>query len=423
MGNYRILSICFFLLMLTACQSTQIIKADKNVILAPAESLEFSIFPKQDWQETGVSVLAGKEYELKANGMWSYGPICGIADPSGAGNAPICSGPGYVIDKNSSALVGKIGPTGKPFFVGFGVKIKPEKSGKLLMGPNAWDWLPQDNTGKMDVKVTRVGESYQVTTPQVQPAPSQPPQQAQAPVKAVSKYLGATTQIQGPRIALVIGNSDYRISPLRNPVNDARLMSKTLRSLGFDVIHEENATQRKIKRALNHFGDRLEKAGRRAVGLFYYAGHGVQVSGRNYLIPIQANIQNEKDVDVEAVAVDGALIAMEYARNDLNVVILDACRNNPYRSGFRSANRGLALIDAPRGSLIAYSTSPGKVAADGSGLNSPYTTAVVKAMSDKGVAIERMFRNVRNQVMQMTNQQQVPWEASSLVGGDFYFNP
>jgi formylglycine-generating enzyme required for sulfatase activity len=222
------------------------------------------------------------------------------------------------------------------------------------------------------------------------------------------------------RIALVIGNSEYSSGPLLNPANDAKLMADSLNSLGFEVIARRNADQLTMKRAIEEFGSRLEKAGAGAVGLFYYAGHGVQLNGRNYLIPTTARIEREGDVEIEAVSADWVIEQMRYARNGLNIVILDACRNNPFTRSMRSADRGLATMDVPVGILIAYSTAPGAVAADGAGRNSPYTEALTQAMRDLHEPVEQVFKHVRVGVMNATSGKQVPWEASSLTG-DFYF--
>ena len=224
------------------------------------------------------------------------------------------------------------------------------------------------------------------------------------------------------RIALVIGNGGYETAPLKNPVNDARLMAATLRGAGFEVIERLDADQKAMKRAIQEFGERLEQAGQDGVGLFYFSGHGVQVGGVNYLIPIDTSINRESDVDIEAVSANAVLGTMEFARNRLNIVILDACRNNPYARSFRSATRGLARMDAPRGTLVAYATAPGGVAFDGEGANSPYTSALVQAMQAPGLKVEEVFKQVRLSVMAETGEQQVPWEGSSLTG-DFYFNP
>ena len=224
------------------------------------------------------------------------------------------------------------------------------------------------------------------------------------------------------RVALVIGNSAYEDSPLANPANDARLMAETLRGLGFDVIERTDADQKQMKLAIFELGDRLEAAGRDAVGLFYYAGHGVQVDGENYLIPLGAAISKERHVAIEAVGANWVLGQMEFAGNRVNFVILDACRNNPLTRGFRSQVRGLAKMNAPTGSLVAYSTGPGDVAADGESANSPYTRALAQAMQLPGLPAEKVFKLVRDAVREETGGEQTPWEESSMTGADFYFN-
>ncbi len=234
-------------------------------------------------------------------------------------------------------------------------------------------------------------------------------------------FLVSAPALAADRVALVIGNSAYIDSPLPNPANDARLVATTLRGLGFEVVERIDADQKTMKRAIQEFGDRLTAGGRSSVGLFYYAGHGLQVAGENYLVPVNADIRRESDVTIEAVNAAAVLATLDYAQNDLNFVIMDACRNNPYARSFRSGTRGLARMDAPRGTLIAYSTSPGDVALDGLGSNSPYTEALAAAMRHPGQPVEQMFKHVRRQVMAATEDQQVPWESSSLTG-DFYFN-
>src|ERR1700730_7083316 len=233
--------------------------------------------------------------------------------------------------------------------------------------------------------------------------------------------LGSTAlQAEEAKIALVLGNSDYSSAPLPNPANDAKLVGDALTALGFDVIARRNADQVTMKRAIQEFGSRLEKAGPGAVGLFYYAGHGMQLSGRNYLIPTTARIEREGDVEIEAVSADWVIEQMRYARNRLNIVILDACRNNPFTRSMRSVDHGLATMDAPAGILIAYSTAPGSVAADGTGRNSPYTEALTRAIHELHEPAEQVFKHVRVGVMSATSGKQVPWESSSLTG-DFYF--
>ncbi len=222
------------------------------------------------------------------------------------------------------------------------------------------------------------------------------------------------------RTALVIGNGGYSTGSLKNPVNDADDMAVALKRLGFNVILKKNAAQQDMEDAIRAFGDRLKKGG---VGLFFYAGHGVQISGKNFLLPIGVKIDRETDVKYRAVDADMVLDEMGNAGNPMNIVILDACRDNPFGKTFRTASRGLAIISsAPRGTLISYSTSPSSVAADGSGRNSPYTASLVKHMATSGLQVEDVFKNVRQDVAKQTGGKQIPWELSSLEGR-FYFAP
>lgn len=221
------------------------------------------------------------------------------------------------------------------------------------------------------------------------------------------------------RIALVMGNSAYADMPLKNPVNDARAMARALRDVGFDVIHVENQNQVGMKKAIREFGFKLRQ--NRGVGLFYYAGHGMQVKGTNYLLPVGSTIASEADVEDGAVNADFVMGQMEDAGNAMNVVILDACRNNPFARSVRSADKGLAQANAPTGTLIAYATAPGSVASDGTGTNGLYTQELLKNIRTPGRSIEEVFKNVRISVRQQTNGAQTPWESSSLVG-DFFFS-
>ena len=226
----------------------------------------------------------------------------------------------------------------------------------------------------------------------------------------------------GPRLALLIGNSNYgaALGSLPNPVNDAATMTQALRSVGFDVETVTNADQKTIKRAIARFGERLRAAGPGSTGLFFYAGHGIQSRGTNYLIPVGATIQAEADVDLESVAADTVLLQMEEAGSSTNIVILDACRNMPLSRSFRSGTRGLARMEAPNGSFVAYSTAPGSVAADGDGKNSPFVTALAQQIRKKGQPIEVVFRDVRRMVLESTGGKQTPWDSSSLIS-PFYF--
>jgi carboxyl-terminal processing protease len=243
------------------------------------------------------------------------------------------------------------------------------------------------------------------------------------PASSMSPAIAAAAASSGPRYALIIGNSQYGalLGRLPNPVNDAQSVAAALKAVGFNVDLVTDADQRAMKRAISRFGERLAAA-RGATGLFYYAGHGIQSRGTNYLIPVAAPIEREADLDLEAVAADTVLAQMEDAGAATSIVILDACRNMPLARSFRSSSRGLARMDAPNGSFIAYSTAPGSTAADGDGRNSPFASALVRQIGQKGLPIEVMFRGIRKDVLQATGGQQTPWDSSSLVD-PFYFVP
>jgi Caspase domain len=232
-------------------------------------------------------------------------------------------------------------------------------------------------------------------------------------VLAAAATARAQAPREEPRIALVIGNSTYREAPLRNPVNDARAMTRALRDLGFTVLAHENASKRTMEGAIVEFGRRLAEGG---VGFFYYAGHGLQVRGRNYLVPVDAEIDSEAMTRIAAVDVDLLLEQMAEARNRVNVVILDACRNNPFERRLRGASRGLAAVDAARGTLVAYATAPGSVAADGDGANGLYTEELLQALRVPGLKVEEVFKRVRVAVTERSKGAQTPWESSSLTG-------
>jgi uncharacterized caspase-like protein len=216
-----------------------------------------------------------------------------------------------------------------------------------------------------------------------------------------------------PRVALVIGNAAYADGALRNPVNDAREMARTLRSLGFLVLAHENLGKRAMEQAVLDYGRRIAGGG---VGLVFYAGHGLQVRGRNYLVPVDARITDEAGTRVAAVDVDLLLEQIVSARNRVNLVILDACRNNPFERRLRGSSQGLAAIDAARGTLVAYATAPGSVAADGDGAHGLYTDELLKALRVPGLKIEEVFKRVRVAVAERSKGAQTPWESSSLTG-------
>jgi uncharacterized caspase-like protein len=225
------------------------------------------------------------------------------------------------------------------------------------------------------------------------------------------------------RLALVIGNGGYTVGPLDNPANDAALMAETLRLAGFEVTHHVDLGYRDMQRAVVQFGRDLRGSGNDTVGMVYYAGHAIQSDGENYLIPVDADIQDELDLRIATLDVSTLMTSLDKAGNRLNMVILDACRNNPFKSVSRSGSRGLAKIDAASGTLLAFSTAPGRVAADGTGRNSPYTAALAKAIRTPGLPVEQVFKRVRIDVMERTGEQQVPWESSSLTGDFMFLEP
>ncbi len=222
------------------------------------------------------------------------------------------------------------------------------------------------------------------------------------------------------RVALVIGNSAYiRHAALANPVNDAKLMADRLKAQGFEVFAAYDAGQRDMKRAVQSFAASLRERGKDAVAFIFYAGHGVQVKGENYLIPVDEHIASEADVDIDAVSLSSIMSMLENTQTRLAIVVLDACRDNPFGYA-RGGLRGLARVDAPSGSLVAFSTAPGKAALDGpDGVNSYYTAALAQAMADPGLKIEEVFKKVRIAVREKTKGEQTPWESTSLTG-DFY---
>ena len=245
-----------------------------------------------------------------------------------------------------------------------------------------------------------------------------------APALAQTRAIGVEERPTGERVdecrvALVIGNGAYDTGRLRNPVNDAAAMSAALQGAGFEVTLLKDAGYQDIRRAVFSFGGALKRGG---VGLFYYAGHGVQVKGANYLIPTNAQITAAEEVEVEGLNVNNVLARMASAKNRLNIVILDACRNNPYGQWYRGARSGLAQTRAPSGTYIAYATAPGQVASDGQGANSPFTEALISAMGKEGLKLEDVFKEVRGQVQTASRGDQVPWTSSSITG-DFYFKP
>ncbi|MCR8827341.1 caspase family protein [Pseudosulfitobacter koreensis] len=235
--------------------------------------------------------------------------------------------------------------------------------------------------------------------------------------------LGAAAVQAQDRIALVIGNGQYaQVAPLDNATNDARLITQSIRDAGFTVTLLEDAAQTDMRRAIADFGQALRDGGPETVGLFYYAGHGVQSFGANYLLPVDAGLTDAADLDLVAMDASAVLRQMASARNRTNIVILDACRNNPFENIRDLDDNGLAEMKAPTGTYLAYATAPGAVALDGTGQNSPFTAALAEAIQTEGAPIERVFKDVRVQVIAQTGGAQTPWDTSSLTR-EFVFHP
>jgi uncharacterized caspase-like protein len=234
---------------------------------------------------------------------------------------------------------------------------------------------------------------------------------------AILLLMLATTAVAERRTALVMGNAAYEQGPLQNPGNDAHDMAAALRRLGFEVTLVRDADLRTMREAIEAFSQQLRQGG---VGLFYFAGHGVQVSGENYMLPLGTHIRREQDVSYEAVPVGRILGGMEDANNQLNIIILDACRDNPFARSWRSIQRGLAPTQAAPGTLIAYATAPGKVANDGGGRNGVYTAHLLRYLMTPGLSVEHLLKRVRAAVIETTRGEQTPWELSSLIE-DFFF--
>ncbi|SDU57107.1 SUMF1/EgtB/PvdO family nonheme iron enzyme [Desulfobacula phenolica] len=214
----------------------------------------------------------------------------------------------------------------------------------------------------------------------------------------------------GKRTALVIGNGSYRSGPLKNSVNDAVAMARVLKKLGFDVILKTDVPKKVMLKSFREFSRKLLRS---EIGLFYFAGHGMQINGINYLIPVHTTIREESEVEFESVAVSRLLAKMKRAGNPLNIVILDACRDNPFKRSFRTFQKGFVQMNAPLGTVIAYATSPGSVAADGDGRNGTYTEALLKNFQNPNLDIQKMFNQTGLDVMKKTNKQQVPWVSTT----------
>lgn len=244
-----------------------------------------------------------------------------------------------------------------------------------------------------------------------------------------STLLTRNVHAMSQRSALVIGNAAYKVAPLNNAVNDARLMTNTLRQLQFDVRSVEDATLVDMGVAIR---DWLIASADASVRAFYFAGHGTQYRGENYLVPVGLNLKTEADLQKRALKLSTIVKTLSSQRQGVNFVFLDACRTDPsalFRAGSKTRatdpdlKPGFTPPDAPTGTVISFSTSPGEIAVDGRGKrNSSFTRALAEQLMLPGLPVEVLFKRVRVQVMQATQNAQVPWESSSLIG-EFCFKP
>ena len=242
---------------------------------------------------------------------------------------------------------------------------------------------------------------------------------AEAPTADIRN--GMQTPPADQRVALVIGNSNYQSAPkLANPGNDAQSMSQLLNSAGFEVTRATDLTRTDMIRVVQDFTAKVAERGPGTVAMIYYAGHGVQVEGENYLLPVDAKISSSYDLDGNSLRLVDLMGTLDAITSRMRIVVLDACRNNPFPQA-NDAGRGLAIVDAPNGSIVGYSTSPGMEAADGDGNHSPYTSAFINNAREPNLPIEQLFKRVRLDVNHATRGRQTPWESSSLTSDFFFF--
>jgi uncharacterized caspase-like protein len=237
--------------------------------------------------------------------------------------------------------------------------------------------------------------------------------------KPAAVVAAGTSLLVAPRRALVIGNSSYGFAPLKNPANDAKAIAGELKRTGFEVVAGIDLPRKEMLDAIRAYGEWLTRE--KAVGLFYYAGHGLQLAWRNYLVPVDANIRKLEDIQASCVDVNAVIEGIAKAANPMNVVILDACRENPFPD-VKLDQKGLSQLDAPQATLLAYATAPGNLASDGDGANGLYTENLLREMNVPEAKIEDVFKRVRLAVRRKSNGQQLPWESTSLED-DFWFIP
>jgi hypothetical protein len=241
---------------------------------------------------------------------------------------------------------------------------------------------------------------------------------------AATMLMGAEAALAESRVALVVGQSAYRAVPaLPNPANDAKEIERLLGDAGFEVTAANDLTQTELRQLVGDFAAKIAAKGPDTVALMFYAGHGIQVDGENYLVPVDVDPKREADIPLQAVRLNDVLNTLTSVPSRTRIIMLDACRNNPFPEIRKTTGQGLALIDTKTGApgtFLSFSTAPGSEAEDGGGGNSPYTAALVKAGRESGLPIEDTFKRVRLAVHQATSGRQTPWESSSLVD-DFRF--
>src|SRR5712664_4786601 len=235
---------------------------------------------------------------------------------------------------------------------------------------------------------------------------------------------GSNAALAENRVALVIGESAYRmVTPLPNPANDAQAMSQLLRDAGFEVTTAADLSQKDMNERVGDFAAKIAAKGPDTVALVFYAGHGMQIDGENFLVPVDIDPKREADIPLQAVRLNDVLNTLNSVPSKMRILLLDACRNNPFTAINKTAGHGLALVDTKTGipgTFLSYSTSPGAEAEDGNGTDSPYTTALLAAAKEPG-PIEEIFKRVRLSVNKATEGRQTPWDSSSLTE-DFRFS-
>jgi hypothetical protein len=245
------------------------------------------------------------------------------------------------------------------------------------------------------------------------------------PAMLAGLLMSSSAAFAESRVALVIGQSAYRaVTPLPNPANDAKAVTQLLGDAGFEVVESGDLSQNDLRRAVGDFAAKIAEKGPDTVALMFYAGHGLQVDGENFLMPVDIDPKREADIPLQAVRLNDVLNTLTSVPSKSRIILLDACRNNPFPEIGKTTGHGLALVDAKInavGTLLAYSTAPGAEAEDGSGANSPYTAALLKAAREPGLSIEETFKRVRLSVNQETAGRQTPWESSSLTSGFSFF--